>query len=313
LTVIVEKPGLQTTVQARPRTGQRHLGVPASGPADPLSMALANRLVGNSSFAAALETTLTGVSLRFCCDTFVAVTGATARCALNGRAVHQHETIAIKDEDVLVVGAAENGVRSYVAFAGGLQAERVLDSASTYLPAGFGGYRGRALRHGDQLLLGNAAQTVPSLSTPPAFRLLMPDAWVLRAGHSVETDNVGDPARLFDTRFTVANRCDRMGIRLDGETFTTGSDGTMASVPVFPGTVQCPEDGSLFIMSVDAGTTGGYPRVAKIARMDLHLLGQLRPGNNVTLIWRGDDDAARELGEKLAYWGAWLPDVASVI
>jgi len=66
-------------------------------------------------------------------------------------------------------------------------------------------------------------------------------------------------------------------------------------------------------MSVDAGTTGGYPRVAKVTRMDLHLLGQLRPGNSLTLIERRDTDAASELAEKLAYWRAWLPDIADVI
>jgi len=156
LTILVEKPGLQTTIQARPRIGQRHLGVPASGPADPLSMALANRLVGNTSFAAALETTLTGVTLRFRCDTVVAVTGATARCTLNDQAVQQHQTIAVKDGDVLVVGAAEQGVRSYVAFAGGLEADVVLGSASTYLPAGFGGHEGRALQRGDALRIFRA-------------------------------------------------------------------------------------------------------------------------------------------------------------
>jgi hypothetical protein len=47
--------------------------------------------------------------------------------------------------------------------------------------------------------------------------------------------------------------------------------------------------------------------------MDLHLLGQLRPGNSLTLIERSDDDAAKELQEKHAYWRAWLPDIADVI
>jgi len=313
LTVVVEKPGLQTTIQARPRTGQRHLGVPASGPADPLSMALANRLVGNSSFAGALETTLTGVTLKFRCDTFVAVTGAIARCALNGLSVQQHETITVKAGDVLVVGAAERGVRSYVAFAGGLAADDVLGSVSTYLPAGFGGHEGRALQRDDELSFCDTAARVSPNATPAEFRVPMLNAWTLRAGRSVETPSISDPERLFDTRFTVANRSDRMGIKLEGASFDTGSDGTMASVPVFPGTIQCPEDGSLFIMSVDAGTTGGYPRVAKVTRMDLHLLGQLRPGNSLTLIERRDTDAASELAEKLAYWRAWLPDIADVI
>ena len=311
--IVVEKPGLQTTIQARPRRGQRHLGVPASGPADPLSMALANRLVGNSCFVAALETTLTGVTLRFHCDTFVAVTGATARCTLNDLSVPQHETIKARDGDLLVVGAAEHGVRSYVAFAGGLQADVVLGSASTYLPAGFGGLEGRAVRRGDELALGDPGARVLPGATPAGFRVPMLNAWTLRAGRSVESASIGDPQRVFDTRFTVANRSDRMGIKLEGDAFDTGSDGTMASVPVFPGTIQCPEDGSLFILSVDAGTTGGYPRVAKVTRMDLHLLGQLRPGSSLTLIERTDADAARELGQKLAYWHAWLPDITEVI
>jgi hypothetical protein len=47
--------------------------------------------------------------------------------------------------------------------------------------------------------------------------------------------------------------------------------------------------------------------------MDLHLLGQLRAGNSLTLIERTDEDAARELREKHVYWGAWLPDIADVI
>ena len=104
-----------------------------------------------------------------------------------------------------------------------------------------------------------------------------------------------------------------MGIKLEGKTFRTDVGGQMPSVPVFPGTIQCPQDGKLFVLSVDAGTTGGYPRVAKIARMDLHILGQLRPGNRLTLIERSDEDAASELQGKHDYWRAWLPDVTDII
>jgi len=313
LTIIVEKPGLQTTIQSRPRIGLRHLGVPASGPADPLSMALANKLVGNSSFMSALETTLTGVVLSFRNRTSVAVTGATASCTLNGAAVQQHTTIDVQRDDVLVVGAAEKGVRSYVAFAGGLKADEVLGSESTYMTAGFGGHAGRALMSGDELFLCEGRVGTVQLATPPEYRLPMLGSWSLRAGYSSETSSINDPKRLFETRFIIGNRSDRMGIKLEGETFSTNSDGKMASVPVFPGTIQCPQDGSLIVMSVDAGTTGGYPRVAKITRMDLHLVGQLRPGNSLSLIERDDATAVRELREKHAYWRAWMPDIADVI
>ena len=313
MTVTVRQPGLQTTIQSRPRTGLRHLGVPSSGPADPLSMALANRLVGNAAFEPALETTLTGVALEFHAEATIAITGATAQCSLNGQAVQQHATVAVVSGDVLVVGAAEAGVRSYVAFAGGLLADRVLESESTYLPAAFGGYKGRALIEGDDLSLATVSSKMVFAETPAEFRLPILHAWTARAGTSSETTRLRHAERLFDQKLTVASRSDRMGIKLDGEPFEIESDRQMPSVPSFPGTVQCPHDGSLYVMSVDAGTTGGYPRVAKITRMDLHMLGQLRPGNSLRLIERNDDDAARELLEKHAYWRAWLPDIAEVI
>ena len=313
MTVIVRKPGLQTTIQSRPRTGLRHLGVPSSGPADPLSMALANRLVGNAAFEPALETTLTGVVLSFDAESTVAITGAIACCSLNGQVVQQHMTISIVPGDVLKVGAAEAGVRSYVAFAGGLLADKVLGSESTYLPAAFGGYKGRALAEGDDLSLAVTDLQTPFAETPAEFRLPILPTWTLRAGCSSETTILKRAERLFDQKFTVASRSDRMGIKLDGKPFEIDSDRQMPSVPSFPGTVQCPHDGSLYLMSVDSGTTGGYPRVAKITRMDLHLLGQLRPGNSLTLIERNDDAAARELLEKHAYWRVWLPDIAVVV
>jgi urea carboxylase len=57
-------PGQQTTVQDYPgRLGYRHVGVPPSGPMDPLAFRLANRIVGNPASAAALECTRAGPTL----------------------------------------------------------------------------------------------------------------------------------------------------------------------------------------------------------------------------------------------------------
>ena len=63
-TVQVLSPGTLTTLQDYPgRTGLWHVGVPPSGPMDSLSFRLANRLIGNSADAAALEITLNGPAL----------------------------------------------------------------------------------------------------------------------------------------------------------------------------------------------------------------------------------------------------------
>jgi len=313
VTIQVLNPGLQTTIQAAPRAGMRHLGVPTSGAADPLSMALANKLVGNDLLAPALEVTLTGMSFRADVNTQIAITGASAACTVNGKPAQQHLTLQLASGDEVHIGPAEKGARSYVAFAGGLRADETLGSQSTYLPAGFAGFKGRPLQKGDQLDLGKPSKIVELLQTPAEYRPPILDSWTIRAGHSSETKLLSNADRLFATKFTIGNRSDRMGLRLEGTKFDIRSDGRMPSAPVFPGTIQCPEDGELFVLSVDAGTTGGYPRVAKIARLDLHMLGQLRPGNQLMLIEREQSDAEVELREKHTYWNAWLPGIERII
>ena len=315
MTIRVLKPGLQTTVQAGPRRGQRHLGVPASGAADPLSLALANRLVGNALLAPAPETTLTGVSLHFEGRAFVAVTGAKAEVRLDGERVKRHRTLAIVAGGELEVGPAMQGARNYVAFAGSLAVDKVLGSASTYLPAGFGGFRGRALRAGDLLPLRPVDRALPLLTTPKAFRPRAASSWALRACYGAEVEMLSKESRfdLFDTNFSVGGRADRMGLQLESARFDVSSGGRLASAPVFPGTIQCPEDGRPFLLSIDAQTIGGYPRVAQVARADRHLIGQLRPGDHVRLLWRDAESAREELLAKHDYWREWLPGIGIVI
>lgn len=312
MTVRILKAGVQTTVQAAPRVGLRHLGVPASGAADPLSMALANKLVSNPAQFAALETTLNGVTMEFLEVAAFAITGATALLRVNGDEIEAHQCYEARRGDVLDVGAAIRGARSYIAFAGGLKSDLVLKSASTYLPAGFGGHCGRALKKGDELQIDGPG-SVPQCVTPDRFRPPMSSSWMLRAAISSESGNLRGASRLFGNKLRVGNRNDRMGIRLSGDTFTTDIQGDMPSVPVFPGIIQCPGDGSLYLLSVDAQTTGGYPRVAKVTRADMHLVGQLRPGDNVSFVERDNLVSAPELREKHAYWKEWLPEIARVI
>lgn len=315
MTITVIKPGLQTTIQAGPRVGMRHLGVPASGAADALSLALGNRLVGNPLLAPAVEVTLAGVSLRFDIDVAFALTGAPASADLNGRELTFHTTLGAGAGDELHIGPAKAGARVYIAVAGGFVVDEILGSASTYLPAALGGHEGRALREGDRVAVGRSSGTPAEHETPVEFRPPVSRTWALRACRASEFAllDASGQERLFDRNYTIGQRADRMGMQLEGANFNVSSDGRMTSAPVFPGTIQCPEDGHLFILSVDAQTTGGYPRVAQVARADRHMLGQLRPGDHVRLLWRDTKSATDELRAKHDYWREWLPDIAQVV
>jgi 5-oxoprolinase (ATP-hydrolysing) subunit C len=309
----VLKPGLQTTIQSRPRVGMRHLGVPAGGAADALSMALANRLVGNTWYDPVLEATLLGPTLRFESPCSFALAGAHVTALLNGEDVPMHATVRVEPGDALEIGPMTVGARVYVAVAGGLEADEVLGSRSTNLQAGFGGLQGRALAAGDEIYFPSAV--AESCETPEEFRLPMSSSWAVRVCPSVETGQLDAAGQelLFGTNWTISRRADRMGLQLDGPTLGVSSDGRMPSAGVFPGTVQCPEDGTPYLLSVDAGTVGGYPRIAQVARVDRHLLGQLRPGDHLCLLLREPDEAIDALHAKIDYWRAWLPDIEEVL
>ena len=173
--------------------------------------------------------------------------------------------------------------------------------------------QGRALWAGDVLRFDPVA--VLPLTTPDDYRLPMSSGWALRACPASETSLLDDGSldHLFNTNWTVDRRADRMGLRLDGPKLAVSSDGRMPSAGVIPGTIQCPDDGAPYVLSVDAGTVGGYPRIAQVARLDRHVLGQLRPGDHVRLLRREPDEAVEELRAKLAYWREWLPDIDEIL
>jgi biotin-dependent carboxylase-like uncharacterized protein len=276
-------------------------------------LALANRLVENLWDTAALEVSLLGPTLRLDTDCAFAVTGASFDVKLNKETIPMHETVFAEEGDVLTVGGTAKGARCYIAFAGGVAATEVLGSTSTYLAGGLGGLQGRALRQGDELRLRPGR--VSRLCTPVEFRIPMSKSWALRVCESFETSRLTDESRerLFESNWTVGRRADRMGLKLDGARLDISSDGRMPSAAVFPGTVQCPENGAPFVLSVDAGTVGGYPRVAQVVRADRHLLGQLKPADHVRLLYREADAATVELRAKLDYWRDWLPDIEQIV
>ena len=150
----VVKAGLLTTVQDLGRRGFAHLGVARSGALDQPALIAANRLVGNPDDAAGLETTLTGVSVRAQVATVVAVTGAPAAVAVDGEPAEFGNPVPVPAGSLLEVGPALAGVRSYVAFAGGLRVAPVLGSRSTDTLSGLGP---PPLRPGFMLPVGRAA------------------------------------------------------------------------------------------------------------------------------------------------------------
>lgn len=309
MTLRVLEAGPQTTVQGEPRTGQRHLGIPASGPADGLSMALANHLVSNAFDAAALEITIGGFSAVFDVDTAIALTGAEAAATLDGEALASHTTIFVRGGQKLDIGHAALGMRIYLAVAGGIRVPEAFGSTSTYMPAAFGGHEGRALVSGDRLRVAAPTDLPQFRETPLEVRPRIDKTSVLRVVPSVEFDQLTSVARrsLFSDAFTSATQIDRMGVRLENNRLEIRpGTGSMTSSAVFPGTVQCPEGGEPVILGVDSQTTGGYPRIVSVIGADLHHLGQIRPRQSVRFFLRTPSEAIADDAGRQRLLGTWL-------
>ncbi|NQY39379.1 MAG: biotin-dependent carboxyltransferase family protein [Henriciella sp.] len=302
------KAGLQSTLQGAPRIGHRHLGIPYAGPADPLSMALANRLVGNTDEATCVEITFGGFEAELETDCSVAITGAVGHLSVSGAERAPHSTWHLRKGDKIKVDPPHVGARTYLAIRLGFKADELFGSRSTYLPAAFGGYEGRALQAGDVLASNGAAMVSETLQTPDKLRPTFTHAFALRTCLSSESELLAPEshAALFGETFTAGRQATRMGVSLEGHPLSVASDGTMKSAPVFPGTIQCPPSGTPIVLLSDAQTTGGYPRIASIARCDRHLLGQIRPGDQVTLLHRTHEAALIEFAEKQAMLDKWL-------
>ncbi|MCH9752855.1 MAG: biotin-dependent carboxyltransferase family protein [Alphaproteobacteria bacterium] len=306
--LVVTKPGLQSTLQAAPRIGYRHFGVPYAGPADELSHALANRLVGNTATTPALEITFGGFEAEVETECSIAVTGAYDQIHISGQTAPAHTTLHLKSGDRIEISPVTRGTRTYLAIATGFQADEDFGSKSTYLPAQLGGLDGRALKAGDRLKSVGSPVLRETLETPVSHRPVFAHAVALRACASAETDLLDEADRksLFEDTFTAGRQATRMGVTLTGRTLSPMSDGQMKSAPVFPGTIQCPPSGTPVVLLCDAQTTGGYPRIGHIARCDRHLLGQIRPGDQIKLLQRRPEDALRDYAEKRKFLDTWL-------
>ena len=108
------KAGLQSTLQGAPRVGHRHLGIPYAGPADPLSMALANRLVGNASETTCIEITFGGFEAEGETDCAVAVTGAAGHLSVSSEERTPHSTWHLRQGDKIKIAPPQVGARTFL-------------------------------------------------------------------------------------------------------------------------------------------------------------------------------------------------------
>ncbi|KAK9453635.1 hypothetical protein V1511DRAFT_504074 [Dipodascopsis uninucleata] len=329
-------PGSYTTVQDYPgRVKMWRIGVPPSGPMDDYAFRLANTIVGNHSKAPAIECTLVGPSIKFHCDTVIAITGGHTSPTLDDAAIPMWEPVTVKTGQVLSVGKINTGSRSYIGIRNGLDIPEYLGSRSTFALGNMGGYNGRVLKFGDVLFLGQpdlSSCTIPApISEPKACdKSLIPEytkVWnigVLSGPHGAPDFFTQKSIDNFvASEWKVHYNSNRFGVRLIGpKPEWARPDGGEAGLHpsnihdcVYAlGAINFTGDEPV-ILTCDGPSLGGFVCPVTVAEAEMWKVGQLKPGDIIkfTLISFDDAISLKKIQDKSVSTGVGIliskPDV----
>lgn len=271
--------GFFSTIQDLGRFGYRDKGVPVSGAMDLYSAQFANALLGNAKDAALIEMTMLGGKFQFLEPTVIAVSGAFMNPMLNGEVVLQNKLIKIQPNDVLHFGAAEKGVRTYLAVKDGFKTETILGSRSMYLSV----TTQSVLKTNDQIIY-KPFQGVQETFSKVRYDDTCLESSVLDVFKGVEFDMLSENKKqqLFSKDFSVSKNNNRMAYQL--EPMLDNNLKSILSSPVLPGTVQLTPNGTLIVLMRDCQTTGGYPRVLQLTQSAVNVLSQKTLGNRLRFV-----------------------------
>lgn len=285
MSLLIEKPGILTTIQDLGRTCYRSMGINPGGAMDTAAVRLINTLLGNPEDEGVIEMHFPAPSIVFEQNAIFALGGAELSAKLDGQPIENWRPFYAAAGSRLQFTGKNLGSRACLSVQGGLKLEKWLGSLSTNRLAGLGGFRGRELKEGDRIFLNKTQE----YRKPPAVRVstsLIPRYSrfpTVRAIAGAEFDHLTalGEALFLNENFVVSTESDRMGFRLTGKPLHLASDLELVSSATAFGTIQLLPGGQLVVLMADHQVSGGYPRLANVISSDLPLLGQLSPGDKI--------------------------------
>jgi len=311
MSIRIIKPGVFDTVQDAGRYGLQHLGINPSGAADTVAYSVSNMLVGNTLGEAVIEMYYPAPTILFEKDAMIALSGADFSACLNGIPMPINTPLAVAAGTLLECTKIVTGNCCYLAIRGGLEIDVWLGSYSTNVKAQAGGHNGRKLQAGDVIPFKKrfdfhnltAGQTFFKFGWRADVAPLYSEKNVIRICKGREYNSLCLASKnvLVNTGFTITPQSDRMGCRLQGLPLQRVDNTELVSTGVTKGTIQLLPSGQLVALMADHQTTGGYPRIAHVASVDLPKLAQMQTGKELAFICIDEEKAETLLIQQHQY------------
>jgi antagonist of KipI len=213
--------------------------------------------------------------------------GADFSASINGTAVPSTKTVQVKKGDELKFKKNTKGSFAYLSVRGGFSAPDWLGSKSTNVKVKAGGWQGRYLKKSDEIFF-NVKSTKEEVTKVFPWSANVSDFYrnenTIRCMAGIEWGwlNKKSKEEFEKKKFSISNKSDRMGYRLNGPVLKRTNTSELVSSAATFGTLQLLPDGQLIILMADHQTTGGYPRVGQVISADLPTLSQIKHGDNIS-------------------------------
>lgn len=303
------KQGVLDTIQDLGRYGYQHLGINCNGAMDRFSMQLANALLGKELNAPVFEIHFPSSQILFEKEAIICISGADFLPAINDQPVPLHHPVAVNKKTILKFEKLQTGSRCYLSFLNELQLDKWLNSYSTNLKAGAGGFQGRSLLKNDVILFQKELNISKLLHEKDFIVFPWKAHDVVNTRNEIEfiigsewhwlTKNAQE---LFQEQwFQITNEADRMGYLLASQSLEQKNADQLVSSAVCFGTVQLLPNGQLIILMADHQTAGGYPRVASVISAHLPILAQKKPNDVIKFKMTYLEEAEKKIVSQKKY------------
>ena len=271
-------PGLFTSYQDMGRSGFLSYGISHCGVMDKRLAASTNLELGNPISAPLIEFAHLPPKMKVLSATKLAIRGVSCEIRVDDEI--RNSPLAVNPGQIISIKMMA-GVYGYLGIPGGFFAKEEYGSVSYHALTKIGGGK---IEKGD-IIKRNEKQSENKTNNSSSLKLPSYESELIRCHRSVEFSIFEEDkmTSFLSSQHEVLGESNRMGIQLRPLNPLVHQKSIISS-PVLPGTIQLPPSGNIIVLGNDGQSIGGYPRIAMVAKNDMAVLAQKRPGEKIRFV-----------------------------